>query len=138
MNLYDFSLDPRWNNAMMLRQRTISITPQVYIFQENFIIQNRDRSPCNFVYIKIDYILSKFSFPLSTLWYCCFEIYSYYYRPVLMSIVLRWSNILYKVRALNDMFLCVCTEVKIVKSMPRLTGYDQPTIAVIRRYIVRS
>ena len=26
---------------------------------------------------------------------------------------------------------CVCTEMKIVKSMPRLTGYDQPTIAVI-------
>jgi hypothetical protein len=50
---------------------------------------------------------------------------------VLISIVLRWTYILYKVRALNDMFLCVCTEVKIVKSMPRLTGYDQPTIAVI-------
>ena len=25
----------------------------------------------------------------------------------------------------------VCTEVKIVKSMPRLTGYGQPTIVVI-------
>ena len=48
-----------------------------------------------------------------------------------MSIVLRWSNILYKVRAFNDIFLCVCVEVKIVTSMPRLTGYDQPTIAVI-------
>ena len=48
-----------------------------------------------------------------------------------MSIVLRWSNILYKVRELNDIFLFLCTEVKIVKSMPRLTGYDQPTIAVI-------
>jgi hypothetical protein len=92
-----------FNNIAQYPEKTIDL-PQV---TDNLYHINRDRSPCNFVYIKIDYILSKFSLPLSTLWHCCFEIYSYYYKHVLMSFVLRWSNILYKVRALNDMFLCI-------------------------------